>query len=179
MRERSSSAEPLKVLLVEIRDSDDMNSDINDDDLAHQTGQATDLHGRAAPKPWSTFSQIMGPLVGMWNAGHKSTTRRNRRELCLLEQAYDGKELQIHHVVFGIPSQIDKPEDKENNSPATYKSSPLSWKLTEGQKEYIRQWANEEQSTKDSLADAAHWLADPTSTDARRDVCSVDDQPSR
>jgi hypothetical protein len=176
MRSRKPTAESLKILLVEIRDSDDMNSDINDDDLAHQTGQATDLHGRAAPKPWSTFSQVVAPLVGMWNAGHKSTTRRNRRELCLLEHAYSNGKLEIHHVIFGIPSQIDRPEDKENGISATYKASPLSWKLTEGQKEYIRQRADEEQSTKDSLADAVRWLTDPK-FDTSQDVCSVDDQP--
>jgi hypothetical protein len=164
-RKAAARNDSLRILLVEIRDSDDMNTDVNDDDLAHQTGQAVDLHGSAAPKPWSTFSQIGAPLSGMWNAGHKSTTRRNRRELCLLEHAYRGEGLEIHHVVFGIP--------------ATYKASPLSWKLTESQKEYIRQWTNEEQPTKDSLADAVGWLRTPDSANGGNDVCSVEDQPPR
>jgi hypothetical protein len=176
LKNRKPTDGPLKILLVEIRDSDDMNSDINDDDLAHQTGHAVDLHGSAAPRPWSTFSQVMAPLSGMWNAGHKSTTRRNRRELCFLEHAF-GAKLEIHHVVFGIPSQIDKPETK--GSPATYRASPLSWKLTEGQKEYIRQWADDEQSTKDSLSDAVGWLTNPAAADSANDVCSVEDQRSR
>ena len=99
----------------------------------------------------------------------------------MLEHAYRSQGLEIHHIVFGIPSQVDKPADNAKGTPATYKSSPLSWKLTESQKEYIRQWATEEQPTKDSLADAVNWLRHPAPDSASNgiDVCSVDDQPPR
>ncbi len=173
MRSRAASSAPLPILLVEIRDSDDLDPQVNEDDLAHQTGAVRNAYGAAAPKPWSTFGQMMAPLSGMWNAGHKSTTRRNRRELCLLETAYS-QQLDIHHVIFGIPAQVDRQGNASKGTKTTYKASPLSWKLTEGQKQYITHWANDEKATMDSLADSIAWLKQPQGTTA---TCTVDDQP--
>lgn len=174
MTVRGDSTKQLSILLVEIRDSGDLDPGLNEDDLAHQTGAIRGAYGAAPPSPWSTFGQIMAPLSGMWNAGHKSTTRRNRRELCLLEHAYNGHGLQIHHVIFGIPSEVDQRAKRATKNQVTYKPSPLSWKLTESQKQYIVHWASAEQATRDSFIDALGWLRDPHRT---FESCSVEDQP--
>jgi hypothetical protein len=96
-------AQKLKILLIEIRDDDGASVVTNQDDLAGQNGSVQSQ----PPKPWTTLNQLDGPLLGLWNAGHESISRRNRRELCLLETAYEGS-LAIHHVVFTIPKEKDK-----------------------------------------------------------------------
>ena len=173
LQESKPQPAPLNVLLVEIRDSTDLDPAVNDDDFAHQTGHADSGRAGNAPKPWSIFNQIAAPLNGMWNAGHASTTRRNRRELCLLEQAYKGQGLQIHHVIFGIPAETDKPAIGKNH--ATYKASPLSWKLTESQKQYIRNWADQA-PTRQSIVDAVTWLRKPVPATSAGEACLVHDQ---
>ena len=87
---------PLKVLLVEVRDGGDLDPNLEQDDLQDQSG-----YGHP-PAPWWTLDQLLGPVEGLWNAGHVAT-RRKRRELCELETAYADK-LFIHHVVLAIPA---------------------------------------------------------------------------
>jgi hypothetical protein len=142
---------PLKVLLIEIRDGDDLNPVDNLDDYNHQAGRQTET-GVAAPRPWSTTNQLLAPLSGMWNAGHVSVTRRNRRELCTLEKSFTGQ-LQVFHVVLGIAAQPTP------NRPGQFKTAPLSWKLTEGQRQYIERWASApDKSTQQSITSALDWL---------------------
>ena len=130
---------------MEIRDGDDLDPHVEPDDLQHQSG------GDHPPAAWWTLDQLLGPLEGLWNAGHVSVTRRNRRELCILETAYEDK-LIIHHVVFAIPQQLD---DKQKPKPA-----PLSWKLTASQLAYISSVAHGDQSAKrTAVENAMDWVA--------------------
>jgi hypothetical protein len=158
--------QPLKVLLVEIRDGDDMDSHVEPDDLQHQTG------GGQPPPAWWTLDQVLGPLEGLWNAGHVSVTRRNRRELCELETAYEGK-LIIHHVVFAIPQQRD---DQQKPKPA-----PLSWKLTASQLAYISSVAHGDQSTATDQAvkNAMDWVAKAETSTPSSEVCNVANAPTQ
>ncbi len=159
------AAKPLKILLVEIRDGDDLDPHVDPDDLQDQTSD--DGH---PPAPWWTLNQMLGPLEGLWNAGHVSVTRRNRRELCVLETAYEGK-LIIHHVVFSIPQQVDA---KNKARP-----SPLSWKLTASQLAYISSVAKGSQSTVTSQAvkDALHWIGEAETSTPSSEVCTVANAP--
>jgi hypothetical protein len=104
----------IRILLIEIRDGDDVPAE-SDDDLPNQE--------RYAKHPWTALTQLFAPPTGLWNAGHVNISRRNRRELCLLESTYR-QQLNIHHIVFTI--QTD-----------TSQSQPLSWKLTSGQRQAI------------------------------------------
>ena len=160
------AAKPLKVLLVEIRDGDDLDPNFEPDDLQHQSG------GGNPPAAWWTLDQLLGPLEGLWNAGHVSVTRRNRRELCVLETAYEGK-LIIHHVVFGIPQQFD---DRNKAKPA-----PLSWKLTASQLAYISSVAHGEQSdaTNQAVKDALDWVAKAETSTPSSEVCNVTNAPTQ
>jgi len=171
-RKADPNAKPLKVLLVEIRDGDDLHPTLKQDSLEDQSG-----YGHL-PAPWWTLNQLLGPLEGLWNAGHESVTRRNRRELCVLETAYQGK-LFIHHVVFPIPQQ-----PYGNNK---LKSAPLSWKLTASQLAWISSVANGDQShgdpshgivgTDQAVSDAMGWLVKAEADKQSSDVCSVSDAP--
>lgn len=160
------TTKPLKVLLVEIRDGDDLDPHFEPDDLQHQSG------GDHPPAPWWTLDQMLGPLEGLWNAGHVSVTRRNRRELCILETAYEDK-LIIHHVVFAIPQQLD---DKQKPKPA-----PLSWKLTASQLAYISSVAHGDQSaaTDQAVKDAMRWVAKAETSTPSSEVCTVANAPTR
>ncbi len=154
---------PLKVLLVEIRDGGDLDPHLEEDNLQDQTG-----YGHP-PAAWWTMDQILGPLEGLWNAGHVSVTRRNRRELCVLETAYQGK-LLIHHVVFAIPQEID-----DKNKP---KRAPLSWKLTASQLNYISKVAQGDQST-EAVKNAMDWVATAETSTPSSEVCEVANAPAR
>jgi hypothetical protein len=122
------------------------------------------------PAPWWTLDHLLGPLEGLWNAGHVSVTRRNRRELCVLETAYAGS-LIIHHVVFAIPQQ---PDDKSKPKPA-----PLSWKLTASQLAWISSVAHGDRSTATDLAveNAIDWVAKAETSTPSSEVCSVANAP--
>jgi hypothetical protein len=90
----------LKVVLFEIRD-DDGSTVSDENNLASQSQNTADKRG------WTQINQLTAPLSGMWAAGHESISMRNRRELCILEQAYASR-LDIHHVVFTIPNDPDQ-----------------------------------------------------------------------
>ena len=155
MSQRQPTDLPVKILLIEIRDGDDLNPARNADDYQHQNG--LDLEkGSAPPSAWNTISQLQAPLLGMWNAGHVSVTRRNRRELCMLESTFArANQLEVHHVVLGI---TDEPEP---GHPGKFKTSPLSWKLTPAQKKYIEDWASLPSSpTRPSMEEALRWVKD-------------------
>lgn len=145
-----------KILLVEVRDSDDLDPTTNIDDLRHQTGAAPET-GVPPPKAWKTKDQILAPVEGLWQAGHESVTRRNRRELCLLETAYGTSHgsqpfaLEIHHLVLGIKAPT------VDGHPDQPKSAPLSWKLTTGQRQYIEKWATDP-PTQNSIQKALAWV---------------------
>jgi hypothetical protein len=157
------AAKPLKVLLVEIRDGDDLDPHYEPDDLQNQSGAGH------PPAAWWTLDQILGPLEGLWNAGHVSVTRRNRRELCVLETAYENK-LIIHHVVFPIPQQTD---DQQKPKPA-----PLSWKLTAAQLAYISSVAHG-RATREAVEDSMDWVAKAEMSTPSPEVCTVANAPAQ
>jgi hypothetical protein len=185
----ASSARPvrpltrLRILLVEIRDGDDMNPTKNIDDWNHQVGRDLET-GADQPKPWKVFNQVASPLDGLWNAGHVSTTRRNRRELCLLERTYYNRaqdDLEIHHVVLGIPPEL------EPRQPDQFRTPPLNWKLTASQEKYLHDWAiTPEKPTQNMIADAIDWVGkrlprqfegkEVVKKDAGYPPCEIDDQ---
>lgn len=160
------ATKPLKVLLLEIRDGDDLDPQFDPDDLQDQTGRGK------SPAAWWTLNQLLAPLEGLWNAGHVSVTRRNRRELCVLETAYESK-LIIHHVVFAIPQQLD---DKQKPKPA-----PLSWKLTASQLAYISSVVHGAQSgaTDRAIKDAMAWVAKAETSTPSSEVCTVANAPAQ
>jgi hypothetical protein len=163
----------LKILLLEIRDGDDMDPTQNNDDLQHQIGQALAKYAKQ-PTAWATSSQLLAPLEAMWGAGHESITRRNRRELCLLTQAYRDT-LEVHHIVLGIP-----PAPIEGVAGRT-KTPPLNWKLTAGQRQYIEEWATaSDKPTQGTIAEALKWvkssLPGGASPAQKEPVCTIYDQ---
>jgi hypothetical protein len=113
---------PRRILWIEIRDDDGRFVGADADDLPSQNGKGAIVGKPAAP--WTPLGQLSGVAEGLWNAGHVSVSRRNRRELCLFEQAYHGRIEDLHHVVFTIPPGKDH-------------LSPLSWNLTKGQEKDI------------------------------------------
>jgi hypothetical protein len=158
MNENPSTV-PHKILLIEIRDDDgtDVGSDV--DNLVGQNG--TDDAGRMRAPPWTPVSQLTGIVEGLWNAGHVSIARRNRRELCILETAYQANGLDIHHIIFTIPKGKDD-------------LSPLSWNLTTGQLASITQRINSTQ-TKDYVEGSIYWVSEALNgkTTPTTDVCQA------
>jgi hypothetical protein len=111
----AGSAKHCRILLLEIRDGGDLSQESEDDEL-----------NQLKAKDWKIGAQITAPPKGLWNSGHVSIARRNRRELCLLQRAYP--QIEIHHIVFPIYTLADKYQ-------------PLSWKLTQQQETDINDWA--------------------------------------
>jgi hypothetical protein len=102
----------LPVLLIEIRNDQDLNAADNLDSFEHQEENGA---------KWGPFHQVIAPPIGFWDAGHKSDTRRNRREVCMMEKAFQDQ-LLVHHMVFDY-------RDQENHDEV----QPLSWELTSRQ----------------------------------------------
>jgi hypothetical protein len=118
---------PLRVLLVEIRDSGNPAADGWPDDLAHQR----------PCKDWGPAGQLVGPLETFYNANHVSVTLRNRRELLFLEGALKDQ-AEVKRIVF------DYRGDKK-------RVQALSWHLTSAQLKEI----HEELEKHDARAQAA------------------------
>jgi hypothetical protein len=97
-----SKSHPLRVILVEIRNSGDPLSDLPQD----------------SAKPWNLLLQLIGPLSTFWSAGHESVTERNRVGLDLFEMAYSDR-IQLERIVFA-----------DNNAKDKVKTDPLNWSLT-------------------------------------------------
>src|ERR1700733_13413161 len=128
---------PLAILLIEIRNGDDLNPLSNVDDYNFQT-HPENKHA------WTAISQLTAPPGALWKAGHESVTRRNRLGLCLLETTYLNR-LVIHHVVINYGSAPSSPEAKNPSD----EIEPLNWHLTAGERKEIADRAT------DGLTDAA------------------------
>ena len=96
----------IRMLLVEIRDSYDLDSSKNPE---------SECTSNENCKPWGTAQQAAAPLDTFWRTGHVSISRRNRRELSILKDALS-QYVDIEEVVFPF----------EGNP-------PLNWHLTPGQ----------------------------------------------
>ena len=123
------------ILLVEIRNDQDLDAKNNQDSLEKQeqlTYESGAGGGEWVPQPkrkiseWGPADQLAAPPIGFWNAGHTSDTRRNRRELCMFEKSYKDRVV-IHHMVFDYRDNENKEEPQ-----------PLSWELTPRQQQDIR-----------------------------------------
>jgi hypothetical protein len=152
------------ILLIEIRNGSDVYSDRSPDSYSCQEAHCTTS---SAPTAWGPLRQLTAPPQAMYLAGHESITRRNRRELCILEQSLAprpvGKDkwtggVILHHVVF----------------PVYDGDAALSWHLTSKQKDFLRsvipdegRWDGQkwvavngpgEEQTRKSLTDALNWF---------------------
>ncbi len=138
----SVPAHPVRILLIEIRNSgDDYGSDGEDDPYHYYRGKA------AA----NLFTQLTAPLLGFWQAGHEGVTARNRAALAQLEHAFAGR-LELHRIVF---------DDRQSTNEVD--TDPLSWSLTPKQRHEVRDSADPNSNTKPSLAprykDALDWFS--------------------
>ena len=117
----------LRVLLIEIRNGDDLDSYDSPDSYAHQSGLKYGNHGwtpQADRQRWGAMDQAIAPEEAALNAGLGSVTRRNRRELDILKMAYKDR-LDLQHLVI----------DYQKASSEMHQ--PLSWHLTTRQQGWI------------------------------------------
>jgi hypothetical protein len=107
--EVKSLKKPLRIILVEIRNSPD----------APDTPPATQ-------QPSTLLDQIEAPLLGFWNSGHGSNTERDRVGLDMLVKSFP-QELQLQRFVF---------DDKDSEH--TVHTDPLNWSLTPKQRDEVQ-----------------------------------------
>lgn len=145
----------LPILLIEIRDSYDIDAHESPDSYARQAYQELiGSHYRPlanVPGPLGPLGELLAPPEAALNAGFSSSTLRNRRELDLLRRAVADK-LEIHPIVLDYrmfhcnessgrdhtclqsaagPSGSKRSEEDEEKNVA------LSWHLTERQQSAI------------------------------------------
>ncbi|MGA2251066.1 hypothetical protein [Terracidiphilus sp.] len=111
---------PLRIILVEIRNSPDVTPTGQTCCIAWQ-----DIAG--GNTPWNLFDQLVAPLQGFWGAGHDSITDRNRNVLLMLMGTYKGR-LDLKHFV--IDDRSTAPNSTATDKPLT---DPLNWSLTPAQ----------------------------------------------
>ena len=126
---------PLRILLIEIRNSNAIYGSEPESVPDHNGGDA----------PWNLFSQVGGPLVGFWQAGHESITPRDQSGLELLEHAYAGK-LIVQSVVIA--------DERSTNIVGT---DPLNWSLTPRQRKEVHSSAEEPKMRK-LYEQASRWF---------------------
>jgi hypothetical protein len=114
---------PLRVVLVEIRNSPDVAAN---EPLVSDPDQG---------KPWNVVSQIVAPLQAFWSAGHGSVTARNRSALGLLEGAFHDQ-LVLQHFVIDDRATARKPLFCVP-AKSTIANDPLNWYLTPCQQQEV------------------------------------------
>jgi hypothetical protein len=124
---------PVRILLVEIRNSGDISGSGPESNPDHGQGK----------NPWNLFNQAAAPLLGFWQAGHESITSREQSGLELLEKSLAGK-LQVHSVVFA-----------DICSTAFAGTDPLNWSLTPRQRTEVRESAKQLQPR---IQEAKDWF---------------------
>jgi len=120
---------PLRILWIEIRNSGD--------DAG--TGPESPGDHSGDKNPWNALSQLSGPLLAFWQAGHESVTPRNRTGMALLEHNLTGK-IEVHRVVFADVRTKD-----------VTGTDPLNWSLTPAQRDEIRDSADPENTAPNGL----------------------------
>ncbi|WP_213804370.1 hypothetical protein [Granulicella sp. dw_53] len=141
----ASPRPPLAILLIEIRNGDDLDPMNNEDDYDFQT-HPKDKHN------WNAISQLTAPANALWQAGHVSVTRRNRLGLCLLESANVGN-MVIHHIIFNFDPASSRPDQKNTRDVI----QPLNWHLTAGQRQDIHEQAVSPETTA-AIDQARDWV---------------------
>jgi hypothetical protein len=109
------STPPLRILLIEIRNSGDI-AGSNPESAPFQIPKQ---------RAWNLLNQVGAPLLGFWQAGHESVTARNQSGLELLEAAL-GDRLQLHRIVFADLCSTDVAD-----------TDPLNWALTPRQRKEV------------------------------------------
>jgi hypothetical protein len=149
---------PVKILLIEIRNSAD--SDVrtsSSDPRLITTGK---------PDPATFYShtgllqQLGLPLDGFWSAGHESVTGRNRNGLDLLLKSEAGM-LQIHQVIFDDQRKYPTKGQADPDKPWYIHSAadPLSWSLTPKERAEVTSSSNRNGWLRTCYEDAAAWYA--------------------
>ncbi len=102
---------------------------------------------------------ILGPLLALYSVSNSTQTSRNSLEIELIQEKYSNR-LDIHHIPIFFPSYneflgFDKSKKSEVsdlfNDQGKYQP-PLSWKLTEGQKQAVKDgWTIITEKPKDNL----------------------------
>jgi hypothetical protein len=186
----------LPVLLIEIRNSDDIDDTDSPDSYAnqanlvfqpyapgepHQPGSPKDGSWKAprkSPGRWGPVAELLAPPEAAIHAGFNSTTRRNRRELDLLECAFDSQ-LSIEHLVFDYQQQIAWQKGHEPHTPDPQIDSgesevdqPLSWHLTKRQQRWItgNLDRNTNLSDRQKMKEALDWFNHPQATNCKETV---------
>lgn len=113
MDELPAGSAPVRVLLVEIRNS------------------PAESDGLPPTKTWTMLDELMAPLNAFMGAGHGSVTDRNRSQLQLLEETYAGRLQIVQHLVIDDQMAFDKD-----------KTDPLNWALTRRQQIEVMQTAD-------------------------------------
>jgi hypothetical protein len=136
-----ASSEPSpkdNILLIEIRDGE--NPYAND-----RLDQGTNQGGAGL---WGVLDQITGPPATSLRAGFNSVTRRNRREMCALENAL-GSKVNLKHYVFDYYAPTTgklccSAKEEQAVEPHWWSvllpkkaDQPLNWKLTRADKAEI------------------------------------------
>jgi hypothetical protein len=134
----------ISILFIEIRDGSDLTPTTSDEQLVW--GGCSDKE-----RTWTPGSQLTAPLKGFWNAGHSSITRRNRRELEVLMDDLQNREVaKFRHLVFdyqlAVQTKATEGTKKDsgncshpNEALADHQAAqPLSWHLTANQEDNIR-----------------------------------------
>jgi hypothetical protein len=153
----TKSSRKLPILWIEILNGHDIDPSANSDSLATQ--QKPD--GKKPNKLWGPINQLGAPPNAFLNAAQDSVVRRDRRELCMMEKAYQ-RQVTVHHMVFDYRDKTEKG------------INPLSWELTQNQKNNIDCAIDPSHRTfrcdppqGDTVADlarkAAAWFAGPNS----------------
>jgi hypothetical protein len=189
----------LPVLLIEIRNSDDIDDTDSPDSYAHQANlvfqpyapgdprqPGSPLDGawkapRKAPGRWGPIAQLLAPPEAAIHSGFNSTTRRNRRELDLLECAFDSQ-LSINHVVLGYQQHISYKKGHEAHTAApqidtgeSEVDQPLSWHLTKRQKLWIS--GNEKNSNGQPIIGALDRNTNPSDRQKIKEALDWFDNP--
>ena len=152
-----STKHPLRVLLIEIRNTDDINTSDSPDSYGFQSGlkwQNGKWDEQAEKKQrFGPIDQIAAPPEAALYAGFSSVTRRNRRELDTLRSALCGS-LDLDHVVLDYQQKIKtKGDTTETDEGESEVDQPLSWHLTRRQQEWIEGKTGKE--AKDGIYDRA------------------------
>lgn len=158
---------PLRVLLIEIRNSDDLNESDSPDSYAFQGGLQWDQGQQRWTNPstdrkrrFGPVGQLLAPPEAAVNAGFGSTTARNRRELNTLEHAFCSS-LEMNHVVLDYQQEIRQDAQGKIIEGESELYQPLSWHLTRREAEWIS-GANQWRGTDDYALDRKKGDSDRT-----------------
>lgn len=137
-----STRQPLRVLLIEIRNTDDINISDSPDSYGYQAGLKWNngawSQQAESKKRFGPLAQLAAPPEAALYAGFSSVTRRNRRELGTLQRSLCGS-LEVKHVVLDYQQHIRyKPGTTETDQDESEVDQPLSWHLTQRQQDWIR-----------------------------------------